>query len=1501
MKKSRTEKIRSLGLCLGASTISAVQLEAEWCPGPGVIDLPVNPHITGFLTLPHEGDPRRTLLSAFEQIGNSFDRIASTGRKFHNLLNLSAIPEPEAVEYAYGFVKRPDISSPAIVSAGGETFMVYVLNRAGRISNVLTGNKCASGTGEFFLQQLRRMNVSIEEAASWAATEEPHNVSGRCSVFCKSDCTHATNKGIPKARVTSGLCKMMANKILELLKKVKRENIMITGGTTRNSMMIEYLQRGITGLIVPKEAPYFEALGAALWALEHETLPLSGTEALFKNESISFEMLLPLKDFENMVEFKTMSEGEIKAGDICTLGLDVGSTTTKAVLLRNRDDAILGSVYLRTNGDPVGASKKCYEHIIKEVEKKVPLSGIIIDGLGVCGSGRQIAGLHALTDGIINEIIAHAAAAVYFDSKVDTIFEIGGQDAKYTYITNSVPSDYAMNEACSAGTGSFLEESAHETLGIKMEDIAGVALRGSRPPNFNDQCAAFIASDIKNAIHEGLKHEDIVAGLVYSICMNYSNRVKGNRPVGEKVFMQGGVCYNRAVPLAMAALVGKPIVVPPEPGLMGAFGAALEVKRRIENGLMQKKRFDLKTLAGREVSYGKAFTCKGEKNECDRRCNIAMIELENKKYPFGGACNRYYNLRHNIKSDADKLDLVHVRQKLVFDKYAASHLTPINGTIFSTPLRGVSKFTRLFPATLSSTPLRGKKTQEVLSHLLNGSKKGLKGRIGINKTFLVNTYYPLYSTFFYEIGFEPVVSKAPLQEGIDQKNAAFCYPVEQSHGFFWSLISGDDVPEFIFLPHFKAVPVTNGYRSSQVCPLVQGEAFYLQTTFRKRLEEVRKKGLKILAPLIDLTHGIESAKEPLLETAKSMGVPRKAAENAFLAAIDAQKKCFKEMKFVGNEALKELEKDPEKFGVVIFARSYNGFVEEAHMGIPRKFASRGISVLPFDFLDFDDEESKRHMYWGMGQLLLKAGKVVERHPQLFGTYITNFSCGPDSFLIGYFRDLMGRKPSLTLELDSHTADAGLETRIEAFIDIVNSYRQLIAEKKIAGRKKKFVQAKIALENGVSRVITSSGRALPMTDPCVKLLLPSMGRLATESFAAVLGGKGYNVVAHPPADKAVLRLGRANTSCKECLPLILTTGTLLDYINNGKSKEEVLVYFMPTSSGPCRFGQYHIFMEDLISRLGIPDVAMLSLTSENSYGGMGNDFHKRGWWGVIASDVMEDIRSMILTNALDRDSALNLFEKEWGLILRELEKGDFISFGKRIKESAEKFKALPMKIPPDEVPKISLVGEIFVRRDSISRQNLTEKLADMGFATVCSPVAEWLHYCDYLVDKNLVDARMSWRQKLSFALKKKIMRKYEKSIKKTFSLSGLVHAEAVNVKSIIKTAMPYISPNLTGEAVLTVGSAIAEVASHACGVIAIGPFGCMPNRLSEAILTEIMNKEGKLAAVPDNRRLRDVLSDADNLPFLAIESDGSPFPQLITAKLEAFCLQALRLHSAMMRH
>jgi predicted CoA-substrate-specific enzyme activase len=1275
-------------------------------------------------------------------------------------------------------------------------------------------------------------------------------------VFCKSDCTHATNKGIPKAQVTAGLCQMMANKILELLKKVERRSIMITGGTAQNQMMIDFLRQEIPDLIVPDEAPYFEALGAALWAMDHETAPFPGFAALLKTEAVSFESLPPLQSFQDQVTFKTMDVGRVQPGDVCLLGLDVGSTTTKAVLVRRADNTLLASIYLRTNGDPVGASRLCYQAILDQIRRETEPENISIIGLGVCGSGRQIAGLHAMTSGVINEIIAHATASVFFDPQVDTVFEIGGQDAKYTYITNGVPSDYAMNEACSAGTGSFLEESALETLGVEMEDIADTALKGHRPPNFNDQCAAFIASDIKNAIHENISHEDIVAGLVYSICMNYANRVKGNRPVGEKVFMQGGVCYNNAVPLGMASLVGKPIIVPPEPGLMGAFGVALEIGKRLDSGLMDREEFDLQRLADRGVRYGKTFTCKGGREKCDRACRISTIEIEGRKYPFGGACNRYYNLRRNLKVDVRQLDLVRERQRLVFDVYGPGSQTLPEG--------------------------------------------GRRGRVGLNRSFLVNTYAPLYTTFFNELGFEVVLPDTPSQEGIDQRNAAFCYPAELAHGFFKSLLSIQDL-DAIFLPHFKAVPTLDPDSSeqSQVCPLVQGETFYLRSTFKHELQKLKKAGTVFLSPLIDISSGLDDVASPLLSAARELGLPKGEASQALNRAIARQEACLDHMKRLGRQALADLESDPDRFGVVVVSRPYNGLVEEAHMGIPHKFASRNIMVIPMDFLDLDQEKAKRHMYWGMGQVILKAARAIRRHPQLFGTYVTNFSCGPDSFVVGYFREIMGRKPSLTLELDSHTADAGLETRVEAFIDVVNAYRQLETSISSLEARQPFTPARVVQDNGQLQVATSSGQVLPVTDPRVKVLLPSMGRMSSQAFAAILRGLGFRAIAHKPADESVLKLGRSNTSCKECLPLILTTGTLLSYLHNGKSPDEVLIYFFASGTGPCRFGQYSIFMEDLIQRHQIPDVAVMTISADNSYVGLGTEFERRGWWAIVVADTMEDIRSMLLANARDPESAMAVFENQWQVILNVLEQGSLQDLEAQLGRTASTLADIPLVKPPDEVPTVTLTGEIFVRRDGLSRQYITEQLARKGFATICSPIAEWVKYCNYMVDNKLNPVSMNLLEKFKFRLRNTFQNRYEKRIKSILSRSGLVKNGPVDIKEIMESSRPHISRDLPGEAVLTVGGALSEVVSHSCGVIAIGPFGCMPNRLSEAILNESMTREDKLAVSSNSSSLRTVLTDIDSLPFLAIESDGSPFPQLIHAKLEAFCLRAQRLHEQLL--
>ncbi len=1417
--------MEALGLCLGASTVGLVHIRRDGN----------NIEILRTETITHEGNPRKVLLETLEELPNARELpIAVTGRKFINFVKLTTISEPEALERAVAHIRQKDDPYRVVVSAGGETFLVYHLDEDGKIQGIQTGNKCASGTGEFFLQQIGRMNLNVDDVAELGISDHPHKVSGRCSVFCKSDCTHALNKGIPKNQVVAGLAKMMASKIVELLKKLPKKHVMLVGGSSRNHTMIHHLSREIEDLYIPKEASYFEALGAALWALDNPAKSYTRPEDVFRKKSSAFGYLKPLQQFRDMVCFNDRPRGKAASGDKTILGLDVGSTTTKGVILRCSDKAILAADYLRTDGDPVGASRRVYASLADQID--VPIT---IVGLGVTGSGRQIAGLHAMTDGVINEIIAHAAAAVHFDREVDTIFEIGGQDTKYTYITNGVPSDYAMNEACSAGTGSFLEESAKESLGLKVTDIGKVAYTGMNPPNFNDQCAAFIGSDIKNAAQEGIPVNDIVAGLVYSICMNYSNRVKGNRPVGKKVFMQGGVCYNEGIPAAMAALTGKEIVVPPEPGLMGAFGVALEVQRRLDIGLLQEKEFDLNRLAGREVIHKQSFTCGGGKEKCDLRCEIARIDIEGKTYPFGGACNRYVNLIRNLEVDKTGLDMVNYRQKLAF------------------------------------------------KDLEQPAENDNRRTIGMNRSFLVNTFFPLFNAYFKELGYRVVLSDKPDPAGVDQQNAAFCFPVEIAHGMMANLLAKD--PDILFMPHIKGVPTDSENANSCTCVFVQGEPYYLRSTF-----EIGDK--KILNPYLDLSRGIAPKASEFVKIARELGHSDSQGRAALQAGLTAQAEFKKQLQAKGAEILKELEEDPSSIGIVLFGRPYNAFVVEANKGIPAKFASRGFRVIPFDMLPYEDQalDDAETMYWSMGRMILKAAKFARNHPKLFGTFISNFSCGPDSFVVGYFREEMGRKPSLTLELDSHTADAGLETRIEAFLDIVHYYRELESKKKIQPLKKDFKAAHTAIDNGKPVIATSDGRKLPLTDPRVRLVIPAMGRFSHEGLVKTFEKVGINAYGLPPADEEVLKIGRGNSTCKECLPLQTTVGSMLNYFWNDRAEGEVTAYFMPGAGGPCRFGQYNVFSRRLIERHRIPDAAVLTLNASNGYMGLGDNFTLPAWRAIVIGDVMYEIWSTLIAAASDKESAMKVFFDEWNSIVNAIPLS-WKKIRQQLKASAETLAKIPLKAPYEKIPKISLIGEIYVRNDPISLQNLVEKLAERGFIVRTSQTSEWVKYVDWLI-KNRIEGD---KPNIPFWIRYYVKGYFDKKIRDLMAPSGLFHHEVLNVNDLVVAGEKFVSPRLTGEAILTVGAAIHEILHPSCGIISIGPFGCMPTRVAESILNEKFTTFEKAELMRRTNghgpAFDHILSRNQKLPFLAIETDGNAFPQIIEARLEAFTLQSRRLH------
>ncbi|HRS98183.1 MAG TPA: BadF/BadG/BcrA/BcrD ATPase family protein, partial [Smithella sp.] len=438
----------SLGINIGSSNVKAALLE-----GARVVWSAVEPHEGNF------PDTLKKMLSGREW--PSGIPALATGTEGRRLLNLPSVIEPLCLEAA--LQERRD-SIDALVSLGGEDLVVYTIDSNNKIITSFSGNKCASGTGEFFKQQLARMNLTLGDIRRIPDDCRVLKLSSRCSVFMKSDCTHRLNKGEARTGdIVLSLSDVMAIKVADFLKRARIEKgkVLLVGGVTQNPYLLRFIRERMPEIefIVPEQAPWFEAYGASLMAASSGS-PLPAPDALFKKSPIQFKRFKSLKSAEGRVTYLPSKKEKVVANREYILGVDGGSTTTKASLIDFETSEVTASFYGRTHGDPVRALKNCLREIQQQIREDIGDARIRITLASTTGSSREILGVFLETPAVYNEIIAHAVGTSYYRDHIDTIFEIGGQDAKYVSLKNKVPIDYAMNEACSAGTGSFLEESA---------------------------------------------------------------------------------------------------------------------------------------------------------------------------------------------------------------------------------------------------------------------------------------------------------------------------------------------------------------------------------------------------------------------------------------------------------------------------------------------------------------------------------------------------------------------------------------------------------------------------------------------------------------------------------------------------------------------------------------------------------------------------------------------------------------------------------------------------------------------------------------------------------------------------------------------------------------------------------------------------------------------------------------------------------------------------------
>ncbi len=1427
----------TLGINTGSSNIKAALLQ--------------NGNIVWHQILPHDGDLPGTLrrILSLHKLPEDV-KVLVTGTEGRYLLNLPGVIEPICVERAASTISLDDATSDngsidAVVSLGGEDMVVYTLDGNRKIVTSFSGNKCASGTGEFFKQQLGRMDLGLEHVNQ--LDESSANVlklSSRCSVFMKSDCTHRLNKGeATKNDIILSLSNVMAVKVVDFLKRAKISSgrVVLTGGVTENRHMVRFLKEKLPNITftVPSNAKYFEAYGAALLAEDQGGVMPASLDDLFTAHQVKFDRFSNLKDVTSRVTFIPSVRGKVKNGGRYILGVDGGSTTTKACLIDMDTMEMVACHYGRTHGNPVTALKDCLVEIQKQVSSVLgKLGRINIPLAATTGSSREILGLFLGTPAVYNEIIAHSVGVTHYQPKIDTIFEIGGQDAKYVLIKNGVPIDYAMNEACSAGTGSFLEETCKGDLNIEhAHEIGPIAMKAESPLKFGEHCSAFINSDIRKAIQQDASREDIAAGLVTSIVSNYLNRVVGNRTIGDHIVLQGGVAKNPAVPLAFALLLNKPITVPPDPELMGCYGVGLMALAKLKDGLLEEAAYTIDEILASEIVHERDFQC----NACDNYCTIRVLKVGARKTMFGGRCNKYANMRKKaagsaadsdtMDNSAQVFDYVELRNKLMFDQFSPD------------------------PATL----VRKKEYT-----------------VGIPKCFSVYSLWPFYSWFFHTLGVKTELSSAISPDGVARAESAYCFPAEIAHGAVQHLF--EKQVDYYFLPHARDMESMEKDVHACFCPLTQGLPYYMRQAYPEVPED------RLLMPVITFKFGHAKALESLIVMGKQLGFDENDVRKAFQTAVEKQGQYLVAAAEMGKKALEEARKSKRPV-VALLGRPYNAFTSDTNMGIPRKLTTRGVSVIPFDILPMADQDIFSNMYWYYGQQDMKASALLKKEDNIFVTYITNFSCAPDSFMLHYLKWNMGAKPFLVLELDSHSADAGVDTRIEAFLDIIEGYRSKYDpnEKerydnglrfKVAGKDELYVEHK------------PSGRLIPIrNNPRIKVLLSNMGNLTTRLLAASLRSAGLNSIAQPVPTPATLQIARSMASGKECLPALLVLGEALEFLNSDAyRKDEIYLLVVPSTTGPCRTGQYHIFYQNLFRDLKIENVVVMVLDSDNSYNEIGPHFAKHAWWGVIISDVMKDIETVLRTCAADPVSALARYDELWHRLCLAAEQ-DVTKTLSLLRDIAAELAQIPLRRKVEDCPRVLIVGEIYVRRDDFAVDELLRRLSARGIIAKVSDVSEWILYCDFT-------RRYELRKKM--ALKPALQRPFTsemrslvgwnveqtykqyviKSIQSALRPSGLLVDSPHHMDRIMENAFgKFVTSELESEITVSCGVAGTAMLEGFSGVINISPFACLIGRGIEGIYTPWARRNG--------------------YPTMSVEIDGNLLPANIVNKLDIFMLNVLR--------
>ena len=1269
----------------------------------------------------------------------------------------------------------------SVLHIGASGVALISLDDEGQMLAYETNTLCAAGTGSFLDEQAERLGVDYQQPVEADPGDEIPTIATRCTVFAKSDLIHRQQEGCSREAMWVGLCRSMTATLFQTLLKGRDlpGKTVITGGVSLNRFVVDSARARFPDRVDPLENGHLAAAhGAALHGQGGTTgLTLAELLGILANgsgkEEASFELRPELRllrskypSFEVAEELVDEFDNEIRVDFSARnlsgsarvfVGIDIGSTSTKLAVLDEHGD-VLCDIYRRTAGAPIVATRACLTALSQVFEAR----GIELEigGVATTGSGRKLVGKVFGADVIINEITAHArGASSSVSGEVETIFEIGGQDAKYIRMHDGQIRDSNMNFVCSAGTGSFVEEQARK-LGIPVQEVGRVT-EGIAPPSTSDRCTVFMEQDVAKLMAAGYSTAEAMAAVLYSVVKNYLNKVVGNRPISrDRVVFQGATARNRGLVAAFENLLGVEVVVSPYCHVMGCIGAAKVAMERVKG----KSSFIGLDRLDAEVTIAHSYC-----DLCTNSCRIthARMSGSDDEASWGYMCGR----------------------------------EPGESA------RGM-KWDRAF-----------RKMDSMVRRLVaNANRNAGDDRpvIGLPQSLSTFGLLPFWAGFLGELGCRTKLDGHTDDEvkelGASLSAADFCFPVKAHLGHMRRVLKDPEV-DFALVPYFISDAKNKFTSNSLVCPYVESSP----SVYRAAGDGFGSD--RLISPVIDFRWARDRQAKALRKCLEDAipGLTQAGCKRALAAAHRTQDEFFKQAVDEGERLLEAARQEGSPV-VVFVGRPYNVRDLGLNLTIPRLVAQHGCYVMPHEMLPFKPEllgEEFSNVYWAYGQRILSALRQVGAAEDLYGVYLSNFNCGPDSFLLSYAEEIQKDKPFLVLELDEHGSEGGYLTRIEAFLDVIDSVGGAVSERRIRT---------LRVNNGGFKAR--------------KIWFPAMHPITARMFAAAFRCHGYDAEMMPVETPSAFERGRGVTRGSECLPTCSTIGQFLTLMKDRQLDPEKQAFFMATATGPCRFGQYELLHRTILDREGYTNIPIMSPSSFNSYQGLGERLRRLAFRGLLIADLLFKARCKTAPYETQPGAADRMLEEGTREFEAAMENGDKLE--PVMKSVMERFSQIPVAGPPK--PLVGIVGEIYVRCNPFTNDNLVEEIERFGGEAWLAPVCEWFLYTSQTQAWLSREGLNGLAARGLSLLKNRFLNNDEKH---WYSVAGdfLADRHEPSMKAVLGEGLPYFPLNFEGEAIITLGRAVLFAQQGADLVVNAGPFGCMPGTLTTAIMRKLQEDLG----------------------------------------------------------